>query len=64
MIHIVITRNDDNYVAACDGACYVGGSPDEALGYAIRGLLLSRGEHRTDGSLVFPDVLRVSLLKE
>lgn len=64
MIHIIITKRDDQYVATYGLGEYVGASPDEALGYALREMLLRRGVQRTDGSIVMMDYFRVTLLQE
>ena len=43
---------------------YIGSSPDEALGYAIREQLLIDGVVMKNGDLLLDGALRVALLKE
>lgn len=43
---------------------YIGASPDEALGYAIREELIIRGIHMKNGDLLLDGPLRISLLEE
>jgi hypothetical protein len=69
-MHIQIVARPDEprsvrYAAKVDSnRQYLGASPDEALGYAIRDELLIRGTHMKNGDLLLDAPLRVTLLQE